>query len=68
MPGYELKLVFAFPLARVRCSCMRGERPREGLAAAVAVTKGVPPTFSVDGTFATVGGQSFVLGSYSSHE
>ena len=38
---------------------MRGERPREGLGAAVAATKGVLPTFSVDGTFATVSG--FVL-------
>ena len=56
------------PLARVRCPCARGERPREGLAAAVAVEKGVPPTFSVDGTSATVGGLSFVPGSHSSHE
>jgi len=35
----------SLPLARVRCSCTRGERPREGLAAAVAVEKRCRPRF-----------------------
>ena len=36
-------MVTIAPLARVRCSCARGERPREGLAAAVAVEKRCRP-------------------------
>jgi len=39
-----------------------------GLGCGRGGAKAVPPTFSVDGTSATVGGQSFAPGSHSSHE